>query len=109
MPHLTGEDLVREVHRIRPDVSIMLCTGFSPTMTAEHTAILGIDALARNPSRSATSACHQQGGTTERQRTYKKQRVIRLGKLSRVRNTNLEERERRYAGVLTKPLVFDGL
>ncbi len=49
MPHLTGEDLVREVRRIRPDIPIILCTGFNPTMTAEHAATLGINALCPKP------------------------------------------------------------
>jgi two-component system cell cycle sensor histidine kinase/response regulator CckA len=30
LAHLTGEDLVREVRRIRPDIPIILCTGFTP-------------------------------------------------------------------------------
>jgi CheY-like chemotaxis protein len=49
MPHLTGEDLVREVRRIRPDIPIILCTGFSPTMRAEHAATLEINALCPKP------------------------------------------------------------
>ena len=30
MPAMTGETLVRELRRIRPDIPVILCTGYSP-------------------------------------------------------------------------------
>jgi len=42
MPDLTGEDLAREMLRIRPDIPIIICTGFSYTMTPEKAQTLGI-------------------------------------------------------------------
>jgi CheY-like chemotaxis protein len=49
MPHMTGEALARELRRIRPDIPIILCTGFSYTMDAEKAAAQGIDAFLMKP------------------------------------------------------------
>jgi CheY-like chemotaxis protein len=49
MPHLTGEALVRELRSIRPTIPIILCTGFSKTMTEEKAQELGIDAFLLKP------------------------------------------------------------
>jgi nitrogen-specific signal transduction histidine kinase/ActR/RegA family two-component response regulator len=49
MPTMTGEVLARELRRIRPDIPIILYTGFSETMTAERARVLGIDALVLKP------------------------------------------------------------
>ena len=49
MPQMTGETFVRELRRIRPDIPVILCTGFSHTMTAEKARSLGINALLMKP------------------------------------------------------------
>jgi PAS domain S-box-containing protein len=49
MPALTGEDLSRELLRIRPDLPIILCTGFSHVMSAEKAKALGIQAYLMKP------------------------------------------------------------
>jgi len=49
MPLMTGERLARELRRIRPDIPIILCTGFSHTMTASKAQELGIDAFLSKP------------------------------------------------------------
>ena len=49
MPAMTGETLVRELRRIRPDIPVILCTGYSPLIDAEHAAVLGIDAFLLKP------------------------------------------------------------
>jgi CheY-like chemotaxis protein len=49
MPGLTGERLVAALRRIRPDIPIILCTGFSPVMQAERARALGIDAFCLKP------------------------------------------------------------
>jgi DNA-binding NarL/FixJ family response regulator len=49
MPHVTGEALAIELRRIRPDVPIILCTGFSYSMTAERAQALGIAAFLMKP------------------------------------------------------------
>jgi PAS domain S-box-containing protein len=49
MPHLTGEALACELRRIRPDIPIMLCTGFSHTIDAEKAQAQGIDAFLMKP------------------------------------------------------------
>jgi CheY-like chemotaxis protein len=49
MPNMTGEFLAHELRRIRADIPIILCTGFSHTMAAEKAAALGIDAFCLKP------------------------------------------------------------
>lgn len=49
MPHMTGEMLVRELRRIRPDIPIILCTGFSHVIDAEKARALGVDAFVMKP------------------------------------------------------------
>jgi signal transduction histidine kinase/ActR/RegA family two-component response regulator len=49
MPGLTGEALSRELLRIRPELPIILCTGFSHIMSAEKAKALGIQAYLMKP------------------------------------------------------------
>ncbi len=49
MPHVTGEAVAREFLRIRPNVPIILCTGFSHTMTEEKAKAMGIRAYLMKP------------------------------------------------------------
>ncbi len=49
MPGMTGEGLSRELLRIRPDLPIILCTGFSHLMSAEKAKALGIQAYLMKP------------------------------------------------------------
>ncbi|HEY7489551.1 MAG TPA: PAS domain S-box protein [Candidatus Tectomicrobia bacterium] len=49
MPELTGEALARELRRLRPELPIILCTGFSQTLTQERAADLGINAFLMKP------------------------------------------------------------
>ncbi|RMF92264.1 MAG: response regulator, partial [Nitrospinota bacterium] len=49
MPNMTGEALSRELLRIRPDLPIILYTGFSHTMTPEKARALGIRAYLMKP------------------------------------------------------------
>jgi CheY-like chemotaxis protein len=49
MPTMTGEALAHELRRIRPDIPIILCTGFSDTMTAERAQALGIAGFLLKP------------------------------------------------------------
>jgi CheY-like chemotaxis protein len=49
MPEFTGEALARELRRLRPDLPIILCTGFNQTLTPERAATLGINAFLMKP------------------------------------------------------------
>ena len=42
MPYMTGEILAQEMLRIRPDIPIILCTGFSEVIEEEDAKALGI-------------------------------------------------------------------
>ena len=45
MPKLTGLDFAREVLRVRPDMPILLCTGFSEKITPDSVKELGMELL----------------------------------------------------------------
>ena len=49
MPNMTGEALSRELLKIRPDLPIILCTGFSHSMTPEKAKAMGIRAYLLKP------------------------------------------------------------
>jgi PAS domain S-box-containing protein len=49
MPEITGERLARELRCIRPEIPIILCTGFSHTMTASKAQALSVDAFLLKP------------------------------------------------------------
>jgi PAS domain S-box-containing protein len=49
MPGLTGENLARELLRIRPDTPIILTTGFSETVREEELPAMGIRGLIMKP------------------------------------------------------------
>jgi PAS domain S-box-containing protein len=42
MPKMTGDVLAREILKIRPDIPVILCTGFSETITKEKVLAAGI-------------------------------------------------------------------
>ncbi len=42
MPHMTGEELARQILAIRPHLPVILCTGFSQKITPENARRLGI-------------------------------------------------------------------
>ncbi len=49
MPIMTGESLSKELLRLRPDIPIILCTGYSPNMVPEKAKELGIRAFLWKP------------------------------------------------------------
>jgi PAS domain S-box-containing protein len=49
MPQMTGIDLAQEFKRIRPDIPVILCTGFSELITPQEAKKLGIDELIMKP------------------------------------------------------------
>jgi signal transduction histidine kinase/ActR/RegA family two-component response regulator len=49
MPYMTGEALTLACRHIRPDIPIILCTGFSHVMTIEKAGLLGVDAFLMKP------------------------------------------------------------
>jgi CheY-like chemotaxis protein len=49
MPNMTGEMLTKELLRIRPDIPIILCTGYSELITEEKARALGIRKLLMKP------------------------------------------------------------
>jgi PAS domain S-box-containing protein len=49
MPHMTGADFAKELMRIRPDIPIILCTGFSEVISVEEAKALGIREFVMKP------------------------------------------------------------
>jgi PAS domain S-box-containing protein len=49
MPHMTGIDLSRELLLIRPGIPVILCTGFSETITPEKAKEMGIRKFVMKP------------------------------------------------------------
>jgi DNA-binding NtrC family response regulator len=48
-PNMTGDRLAKELIAIRPDIPVILCTGFSKTMSDAAAAAIGIKAFAYKP------------------------------------------------------------
>jgi PAS domain S-box-containing protein len=49
MPNMTGEELANELMFIRPDIPIILCTGFSRSVTEKKAKAMGIQAFILKP------------------------------------------------------------
>jgi PAS domain S-box-containing protein len=49
MPHMTGENLAKELMQIRPDIPIILCTGFSARIDETKAMAMGIRAFISKP------------------------------------------------------------
>jgi len=49
MPVMTGDRLAVEIKKIRPDIPVVLCTGFSEKISEERTRELGIDRFLLKP------------------------------------------------------------
>jgi nitrogen-specific signal transduction histidine kinase/CheY-like chemotaxis protein len=49
MPNMTGDRLACELMKIRPDIPIIICTGYSERITEEKTKRIGIKALVMKP------------------------------------------------------------
>jgi CheY-like chemotaxis protein len=49
MPRMSGEDMLREALRLRPNVPVVVCTGYSASMTAERAYELGASGYLNKP------------------------------------------------------------
>ena len=49
MPEMSGDELVQKIHEIRPDIPVILTTGFSDQIIRDKVASLGINRLATKP------------------------------------------------------------
>jgi PAS domain S-box-containing protein len=49
MPNMTGDKLAVELIKIRPDIPVVLCTGYSKKMSEESASEIGIKAFAYKP------------------------------------------------------------
>ncbi len=49
MPQMTGDLLALEMKKIRPDIPLILCTGYSKRLTDERAKAIGINASLMKP------------------------------------------------------------
>ncbi len=49
MPKITGEELARELLKLSPDIPIIVCTGYSSSISPESSSAIGISALLQKP------------------------------------------------------------
>ena len=49
MPRLTGDELAAAVQRLRPDLPVILCTGYGDSYEDERATELGIDTVLAKP------------------------------------------------------------
>jgi two-component system cell cycle sensor histidine kinase/response regulator CckA len=49
MPQMNGVDLAKEIMRIRPDIPVILCTGFSERISKDEAKGIGIRAFSMKP------------------------------------------------------------
>jgi CheY-like chemotaxis protein len=49
MPHMTGEKLAENLMQIRPDIPVILCTGFSSMIDEQKALSMGIRAFISKP------------------------------------------------------------
>ena len=49
MPFMTGEDLGKELMRIRPDIPVILCTGYSDLISSEKAMAMGFRGFIMKP------------------------------------------------------------
>jgi CheY-like chemotaxis protein len=49
MPNMTGSELAQQLMRIRPDIPVILCTGFSEEVTQEKARAIGVREFIMKP------------------------------------------------------------
>ncbi len=49
MPEMSGAELAREILRLRPDLPVILCTGYSETINEEQALAMGVKAFMLKP------------------------------------------------------------
>ncbi|MCW8801682.1 MAG: response regulator, partial [Desulfobacter sp.] len=49
MPNMTGDQLVEEILSIRPDIPIIICTGFSERINEEQAEAIGVKGFLMKP------------------------------------------------------------
>ncbi len=49
MPHMSGDQLVRKILDVRPDIPVMLCTGYNDDLTEEKAHHMGLKSVLNKP------------------------------------------------------------
>jgi PAS domain S-box-containing protein len=49
MPNMTGDKLAKELIRLKPEIPVIICTGYSARINQQHAAAMGIRAIVMKP------------------------------------------------------------
>jgi len=49
MPNMTGDKLAKEILAVRPDLPVIICTGFSERINKEHAEVIGVRGFLMKP------------------------------------------------------------
>jgi CheY-like chemotaxis protein len=49
MPEMTGDKLLKEILNIRPDIPVIICTGFSEKIDEKQANTIGVSHYIENP------------------------------------------------------------
>jgi two-component system cell cycle sensor histidine kinase/response regulator CckA len=49
MPKMTGDQLTKQLLDVRPDIPVILCTGYSKRLSEEKASVIGVKAFAYKP------------------------------------------------------------
>ncbi len=49
MPNMTGDKLANEILLVRPDIPVIICTGFSERINKEQTEFIGVSGFLMKP------------------------------------------------------------
>ena len=49
MPYMTGSDLAKELMRVRPDIPVVLCTGYTEAFSEDEAKTIGVRELVLKP------------------------------------------------------------
>ena len=49
MPQMTGLQLYREIKRIKPEIKVIICTGFSEQLSCDKSRVIGIEGFLNKP------------------------------------------------------------
>lgn len=49
MPNMTGDQLAGEIKKIKPDIPVIICTGFSERINRDNAEAIGVNAFLMKP------------------------------------------------------------
>jgi PAS domain S-box-containing protein len=91
MPNMSGDKLAVELMKIRPDIPVMLCTGFSKKISDDSIATIGIRAVAYKPIVKADLAKTVRKVLDDRQSKQTTGRILLIDDESEIRKLFIQK------------------